>query len=826
MKFRIMKKTKIETLKTGNRTFLRSTLALVLLVFLSAALLNAQEARKVQKINDAWRFCLGDIMAASEYEFDDSGWRILDLPHDWSIEQEFNIRYASATAFLPGGIGWYRKSIEIPESYKGKDISLMFDGIYNNSEVWINGHYLGKRPNGFVSFSYDITPYILYGERNVIAVRVDRMKFADTRWYSGSGIYRSVWLITTSMIHVAQWGTFVTTPNVSEKLAGVNVKTELINSSRNEQPVKIELSVMDQLSIVVATVSENLILKDSLTTVNHVLSLKNPKLWSTENPALYSLKTSIWIDGNPVDEIITPFGIRTLHFDSNTGFFLNGKNMKIKGVCLHHDGGCVGVAVPDKIWEIRLGKLKAAGCNAIRTSHNPVSAEFLDICDRMGFLVMEEAFDEWEFPKRKWVDGWNNTISTYEGYAQYFMDWAEKDLHDMVDRDKNHPSIIMWSIGNEIDYGNDPYADPESPNYDFSRPDPARMLGITKTLKAVVKQVDNTRLVTMALADVKNSLNVGLPDLLDVIGYNYTESRYPEDHATYPDRVIYGSENPHNYSGWLAVKNNDYMCSQFLWTGIDYLGESAKFPNRSAYSGLLDLTNHEKTIYYWRQSMWSDKPMVSLAARKVRPGDSENTDPMGKLDWFLSAIAEKLYWNYSQGDTVLVIAYSNSQEVELFLNNKSLGKKKSIEANSCFWWLVPYAPGEVKALAYNKGMKPLESVLHTEFEPVRMVAKADAPVIKADKDDIAIIEVQLLDKNGNNTYMAKNKIEFTVEGEGRIIGTDNGDATCQDNLKLPWRNAFAGRCIAVVQSNGKKGKINVVIRSEGLGDERVVIDAL
>jgi beta-galactosidase len=522
-----------------------------------------------------------------------------------------------------------------------------------------------------------------------------------------------------------------------------------------------------------------------------------------------------------VDETVEPFGIRTIAFDPDKGFFLNGKNVKIKGVCLHHDGGCVGAAVPLKIWKLRLEKLKTAGCNAIRTSHNPVAPEFLDLCDQMGFVVMDEAFDEWEYAKRKWINGWNNTIAGYDGYAQYFREWAAKDLKDMVERDKNHPSVILWSIGNEIDYANDPYADKSDSNYDLSRPDAARMLDIAKKLKAVVLSSDTTRPVTMALANVPNSLAVGLPDVVDVTGYNYTESRYEEDHKAFPSRVIYGSENPHSYSSWLLTKKNDYISSQFIWTGVDYLGESGRFPFRSAYSGLLDLTGSEKPIYYWRQSMWSDKPMLSVVARKKNRYDVTGEDPMGRMAWFVNAIGEKRHWNYQAGDSVLVIAYSNCDEVELFVNGKSKGKKTYNEQYSCFWWYVPYEAGEVKAIGRTKGQKELVSMLKTVSEPRSIMVTTDAKEIKADGQDVALIEVKLQDANGNCSYLAKNKVEFEVEGEGKIIGTDNGDAACLDNFKLPWRMAYDGRCIAVVQSNGKAGKILVIVKSEGLPESSV-----
>jgi len=553
-------------------------------------------------------------------------------------------------------------------------------------------------------------------------------------------------------------------------------------------------------------------------------------LWDSGNPYLYTLKTTV-TDGKTKDELETVFGIRTLRFDPDSGFYLNGKNTKLKGVCLHHDGGCVGAAVPEKIWKIRLEKLKAAGCNAIRTSHNPVAPEFLDLCDQMGFLVMDEAFDEWEYPKRKWIDGWNQSIAGQQGYSRYFNQWAVQDLTDMIERDKNHPSVIMWSIGNEIDYANDPYADQRSEQGQAHqgasayRPDARRMIGIATQLSDAVKRIDQSRPVTMALANIGNSRRIGLPETLDIVGYNYTESRYEADHKKYPGQFIYGSENPHNYDGWLAVRDNSYISSQFLWTGVDYLGEAGKFPVRSAYSGLLDLTGHEKPIYYWRQSMWSDKPMLHLTARKKTKSDKPELDPMGKLAWFVSEIPERQHWNYDQGDTVLMVAFTNCKDAELFINGKSIGKKKADPSFSSIWWYVPYQAGEAKVVARNSSGETLQYSLVTEFAPAGMSITADAATVKSDGQDVVVVEVLFKDKHNIPAYLATNRVDFEVIGEGRIIGTDNGDAACLVNFRTPGRNAFQGRCIAVVQSNGKKGKIRVTAKSAGLPDASVEISA-
>jgi len=804
---------------------------IILLLVLMNLAVSGQKSRETIKFDFGWKFNLGDIYKAKEPGFDDSEWRKINLPHDWSVESDFNPKLASCTGYLHGGIAWYRKTFEVPAEYKGKTVTIQFDGVYNNSEVWVNGNYLGLRPYGYISFYYDITPYLEFGKKNVISVRVDHSKYADTRWYSGSGIYRHVWLNITNPVHVAQWGTYITTPKVSDGNATVEIKTTIANNAKTKSAVKLISTIISADGRQLAKAETDIQLTDNLNLASQTINLANPVLWDIDNPCLYTLKTQIVDSKSAIDEYETKFGIRTLEFDSDKGILLNGKNIKLKGVCLHHDGGCVGAAVPEKIWKIRLEKLKAAGCNAIRTSHNPVAPEFLDLCDQMGFLVMDEAFDEWEYAKRKWINGWNNTISGLEGYSQYFREWAHKDLAEMIERDKNHPSIIMWSIGNEIDYANDPYADQQSSqgqqhqSNSVNRPDAYRMVEIAQNLKNVVRQIDPSRPVTMALANIGNSRRIGLPEILDIIGYNYTESRYEADHKDYPGQFIYGSENPHNYDGWLAVKNNSFISSQFLWTGVDYLGEAGKFPVRSAYSGLLDLTGHEKSIYYWRQSMWSEQPMLFITARKKKQDDKTGVDPMGKLAWFVSAIEEKRHWNYQPGDSVLVMAYTNCTEAELFLNGKSFGKKISNPGNSSIWWYVPYQVGDVKVIAKSADGKQFQSFMKTVSAPVAIYISADAKTIKADGQDVAIIEVTLKDKNNNPAYLANNRVDFEVSGEAKIIGTDNGDAACLDNFKLPSRTAYLGRCIAIVQSNGNKGKIKILVKVKGIPDGTIEVMA-
>jgi beta-galactosidase len=575
-----------------------------------------ENMKKRTQFNFDWKFVIGDDVEMRKGNFDDSEWRTLDLPHDWGIEGPFKQEYASGTAYLQGGIGWYRKTFEIPLNLKDKKVHIQFDGVYKNSEVWINEHYLGKRPYGYSSFHYDLTPYLNFGyeEKNVIAVRVDHPDIADSRWYAGSGIYRNVFLHISDHIYIKPYGIFVSTPVITASKAQIRMETTLVNE--NSEPVEINLIQIitnDQGHVITKKQSTIIVPEKSEQTYSQEAVVDNPMLWSIELPYLYNVETQVIRNGEVADQDRTTLGIRYFHFDPDKGFFLNGTHLKMKGVCVHHDAGCLGAAVPVKVWERRLTIFKEAGVNAIRMSHNPPAPELLDLCDSMGFLVMDEAFDEWEFPKNKWVEGHNKGIPSLDGYAANFDEWADIDLRDMILRDRNHPSIVFWSIGNEIDYPNDPYSHAVlGGKYDPNRPNAERMGDIAQRLVKVVKQYDTTRPVTAALASPLMSNETLFPDSLDVVGYNYMEHLYDGDHIKYPKRVIYGSENGRNQQAWTAVENNEYMSAQFIWTGIDYLGEARGWPIRNSTSGMMDLAGFKKPLFYFKQSVWSEVDMVHL----------------------------------------------------------------------------------------------------------------------------------------------------------------------------------------------------------------------
>ena len=526
-----------------------------LTVFMTALLTGLPAQAQVSfgnatKFNEDWLFRLTDDSTIVNPAFNDSEWRKLRLPHDWSIEGQLSPSLASCTGYLPGGIGWYRKHFKItddaPRHY------IYFEGVYNRSEVYLNGHLLGKRPNGYISFLYDMTPYLKEGD-NVLSVRVDHSRYADSRWYTGSGIYRDVWLIAAPEIHLAQWGTSWHATSLTNRQATIAVDMEVQKHIATNDRLELSATLYDAVGKQVAQrrtrVSDG---KEGITKENLTLKITNPHRWNLDDPYLYTLKTELLSNGQRIDGCETKVGLRTLKFDPNKGFALNDNWMKVKGVCLHHDAGVLGAVVPPEVWERRLNNLKEIGVNAIRMSHNPQAPVVYDLCDRLGLLIMDEASDEWEFPKRKWVKGWNKGEPAYDGSFDFFEEWIEQDVTDMVRRDRNHPSIFMWSIGNEVDYPNDPYSHPildgstiNQPmfgGYKPDAPDAMRIGKIAKRLAACVRAVDTSRPVTGALAGVVMSNQTEYPEAIDVVGYNYTENRYDEDHATYPNRVIYGSE--------------------------------------------------------------------------------------------------------------------------------------------------------------------------------------------------------------------------------------------------------------------------------------------
>jgi beta-galactosidase len=790
-------------------------------------------ARQILSMDSDWLFKLGDVQGAEQISFDDNGWRKLDLPHDWSIEdQSGGFRQDAPTGgaggYVPAGIGWYRRHFTIPDSARGQSVWIEFDGVYENSSVWLNGHFLGKRPFGYISFHYDLTPYLADGE-NILAVRVDNSKQPNSRWYSGSGIYRHVRLVVANPFHVSHWGIYVTTPEVSQDFATVVVRTLIENNGSTQSNAGIVRSVLLDVQgqeVTRAETKYNPIEPNQSTTVVQNIQVTKPSLWSVETPILYTLRTAVLYKNETIDEVFTPIGIRKIEYDVDRGFLLNGKRVKMNGVCLHHDGGCVGAAVPIGVWQRRLRILKDMGCNAIRTSHNPPAPEFLDLCDCMGFLVMDEAFDEWKIGK-----------TTY-GYNKYFDEWSQRDLTAMLHRDRNHPSIVMWSVGNEV------------------REQPRQ--GEHEVLRKLVEtchREDPTRPATQGCDNIaadRGSTTQEFLELLDIVGYNYVdrwherrELYYSIDRHAHPDWKFVGTESvavygarggyslskdpnvvrPNYTTGmiraeqlWKFVAMHDYVIGDFMWTGLDYLGESF-WPSKNAGSGVLNLCGFAKDGYYFYQSQWTDKPMIHLFP----------------------------HWNWPgrEGQVIPVLCYSNCDAIELFLNGKSFGQKRlefPRPGNSGSWlryerplvngttadlhlsWDVPYTPGVLKAVGRKGGKEVCTAEVRTASEPAAIRLSADKNTIAADGIDVAHITVEVVDSAGVVVPTADNLVRFTIKGQGRLIGVDNGNPVDHDSFKASQRKAFNGLCLAIVQSERKPGKISFEAQSDGLKEASVEIE--
>lgn len=770
------------------------------------------------KFNDGWLFLLKDDSAAIQTSYDDSKWRKLDLPHDWSVEGQLSPSLASCTGYLPGGIGWYRKHFSITD--KAARHYIYFEGVYNRSEVYLNGHLLGKRPNGYISFLYDLTPYLKEGD-NVLSVRVDHSRYADSRWYTGSGIYRDVWLVSAPEIHIAQWGIGWKATSLTDKQATVAVDMEVQKHISTTDKLELQATLYDadgkqvaQRRTRVADGSEG-ISKETLT-----LKISRPHRWNLDAPYLYTLTTDLLSNGQRIDGSTTNVGLRTLEFDANKGFALNGNWMKVKGVCIHHDAGVLGSVVPPEVWKRRLINLKEIGVNAIRMSHNPQAPIVYDLCDQLGLLVMDEASDEWEFPKRKWIQGWNKGEPGFDGTYDFFEEWIEQDVTDMVRRDRNHPSIFLWSIGNEVDYPNDPYSHPildgasiNQPmfgGYKPDAPDAMRIGVIAKRLAARVRAVDTSRPVTGALAGVIMSNQTAYPDAIDVVGYNYTENRYDEDHATYPNRVIYGSENGSGIDAWYAVKNKDFIFGQFIWTGTDYLGESGAWPSRGLNTGLLNFGSFAKPRGHFRASLWSEKPVTYIG-----------TYPKNR---HLSADAPDI-WNYDPGQEIRVVCYTNAPQARLLLDGKVVGEMKPYdEKTGIIHWDIPYQAGELRAEGCDKDGKVLSDYsIKSSGRPYALRVSADRTTLTADRAT-AHLFIEVIDEDGTIVKLGDNDITCNIEGPARLLGLEASSNTDMSDYTDNRHRAFQGRLLAYIQTTGEKGQVRIKLTSPLLKGAEMVLE--
>ena len=799
--------------------------------------------------NDNWSFSLSDNPKASETDFDDKDWRVLNLPHDWAIEGDFSKDNPSGTGggALPGGTGWYRKTFVPGNEDSDKIIRIDFDGIYMNSEVFINGQSLGKRPYGYISFGYDITPYLKWNEKNVIAVRVDNSEQPNSRWYSGCGIYRNVWLTKTNPVHVDEWGTYVTTSEISNDNATLNIVTTVQNSGKNNETVTLK-SILNDMdgSVVAETESSVSVVAGQKSDISHTLTISSPILWDTENPYLYSLVTEIIKDDKCIDRYTTTTGIRDFRFDAEKGFILNGKQTKINGVCMHHDLGCLGAAVNTRAIERQLQILKEMGCNGIRCSHNPPAPELLDLCDKMGFIVMDEAFDMWR--KKK----------TSHDYARYFNEWHEKDLRDFILRDRNHPSIFVWSIGNEVlEQWSDAKADTlslEEANLILNFGHSADMLAkdgemsvnslLTKKLADFVRELDPTRPITAGCNEPNPGNHLFKSGALDIIGYNYHNANIPDVPKNFPgkpfiitesnsalmtrgyyrmpsnemfiwperwDKPFYDEsfscssyENCHvpwgntHEENIKLVRNNDFISGQYIWTGFDYIGEPTPYgwPARSSYFGIVDLAGFPKDVYYLYKAEWTNKQVLHLFP----------------------------HWNWTEGQEIdMWCYYNNADEVELFINGESQGIRNKDENNLHVVWRVKFVPGTVKVVARKGGNIIAEKEIHTAGDPYKIRLTPDRDIITADGKDLSFITVEVLDKDNNLCPLSENLINFEVKGNAFIAGVDNGCQTSMERFKDNKRKAFNGKCLVVLQNNGEIGTATLTANSNGLESSTIEI---
>ena len=750
--------------------------------------------------DQGWKFHLGDVTGAQATTFDDSAWTSLDVPHDWSISLAFNqgSKAGGGGGYLDGGTGWYRKTFTLPAASSGQKVFVQFDGVYMDSTVYLNGTQIGARPYGFSSFECDLGTNAKSGASNVLAVKVNNQQ-PSSRWYSGSGIYRHTWLKTVNPVRVAYTGVFVTTPQVSSTSATVNIAVTVQNDATTDQSVTVASSVRDASGAEVGKGSSaaTSVTAGKTADVTHTATVSNPKLWSTSSPALYSVVTTVSVGGAVVDTYTTPFGIRTFAFDANKGFTLNGQSVKLNGTCNHHDLGALGAAVNNRAIEKRLQMLKDMGTNALRTSHNPPAPEFLDMADRMGLLVMDEAFDCWDQGK-----------NTYD-YGRFFNQWSKTDIGDMVMRDRNHPGIIIWSIGNEI---------PDDNN-----------ATVAQSLITAVKAKDTTRVIGQAFAS--GATGAATAPLEDVVGLNYAPYSYAGTHSSNPTWKLFGSETSSavrsrnvyktpvttnilsssdnqcsSYDNsvvswgtsaegsWQTVNADAYIAGEFFWTGFDYIGEPTPYgwPSKSSYFGAIDTAGFPKDIFYFYKSKWNAAGPTMV---HVVP-----------MDWT----------SWTAGQSVTVWVYSNADSVELFLNDKSQGSKTISATTAHAQWSVPFATGTLQAKATKGGAVVATDTVQTAGAAAALALKADRASITADGSDLAYVEVDIVDAQGVVVPQANNKVDFTISGAGALVGLDAGDSTNHDSYKGTSHAAFSGKLMAIVQSTTTAGTVTLKASSGSL----------
>ena len=793
--------------------------------------------------NEGWKFYKGEASNAQNLNFDDSDWRDQNLPHDWAIEGPFDIQYNARCGGLPfHGEGWYRKSFNISKKAKGKHVTVHFDGAMYNAKIWLNGVLIGHRPNGYIGFSVNLSEHLNYGVENLIAVQLTPEDLSS-RWYPGAGIYRNTWLEINNPVHVAKWGTFITTPVITNELANINIQTEIENTTSINKTITIQTQIFSRENKELSSVSETIsVNKNEISIINQNTEIINPKLWGLQSPYLYRAETKLFEKGNLIDTYNTSFGVRTINYGSEFGFKLNGEPTRFQGVCLHHDLGPLGTAVNRRATERQLEIMQDMGVNAIRTSHNPPSPEQVRLCDEMGLMIQIEAFDMWEKPKVE------------NGYSKFFNEWHEQDLRDMIRAFRNSPSVVMWSIGNEI----------------LEQSDKINGAVIANELALICKEEDPTRPTTAGFNYYPAPIKNGLADAIDLVGWNYKPRKYKEIIDQQPDWIIYGSETSSTVSSrgvyhlpiekyelheslqitsydligppWAyppdiefeSLENNPNNLGEFIWTGFDYLGEPTPFggkdnstngywngdwPARSSYFGAVDLCGIPKDRFYLYQSQWTTKPMVHVLP----------------------------HWNWKgmEGKEIPVFSYTNCDEVELFVNGKSYGKKikgidkTPIPINFIDWeggryqgdfmspyrlhWNVPYQAGEIKVVGFIDGKKVTEKQIKTAGKPARIELIADRELIKSDGEDMVFVTVRVVDKEGNLCPNSVNLINFEIQGQGAIVAVGNGNAATTEPFQSNKRKAFSGQCMVFIKASKDAGHINLKATSEGLTEAQVQV---
>ncbi|KIQ25479.1 beta-galactosidase [Flavobacterium sp. MEB061] len=806
----------MNSLNLYKNQYLTKQIVFAFILFTSFFSGYAQDGVERKQLFDYdWKFFQGDASEAKANDFNDQSWRKLDLPHDWSIEGKIHPKNATGAGggYFPSGIGWYRKTFLVPDSWKAKKIAIYFEGVYMNSEVFINGKSLGVYPYGYSSFSYDLTPYLIFGKENVIAVRVDNSQQMNSRWYSGSGIYRHVWMIVTNPVHVANWGVAVSTPEVSSKKATVLVKTTVKNETAAIQRIVVKTDLFNKsLKNVGNNQTQVEVPANGEKEITQTIQVSNPMLWTPETPNLYQAQIQVLKDKKVLDDTKNNFGIRSLKFTAENGFQLNEKTVKINGGCVHHDNGCLGTAAFDRAEERKVELLKAGGFNAVRTSHNPPSEAFLDACDRLGLLVMDESFDCWKMGK--------NT----NDYAKYFEQWWKKDLQTMILRDQNHPSIVMWSIGNEIVERGKPEA-----------------VETAKILLQEIKKIDKTRPVTSAVVNLDKWENLDpLINVHDVAGYNYNLNTAPDDHKRVPSRIIVQTESyPKDaFNNWKLVQENNYVIGDFVWTAMDYLGESGIgryyysgevpgqhwendfFPYHAAYCGDIDLIGWRKPISHYRSMLYNNNEKLYMAVREPAPEPLEIKETW----WSVWPTWESWTWPGFEGKTIQVEVYSKYPKVRLYLNDKLIGEQKtSKDEQFKATFPIPYAAGLLKAVGVENDKEMESTILQTAGDTSKIKLTADRKEILANGQDLSFITIEITDKDGIFQPNAANRLNFKIDGPGVIAGVDNADIKDIEQYVGDTRKAWKGRVLVVIKSNHQAGEIKLTVTSNQLEENSIFI---